>query len=328
MTGEDTRTHAPAPSGEPMNWLIHNPIADLSGPAFLALYVLVIALAAWAARRAIRSNDATTLLDPPEIPLAPDPYEVAYLRGGPSELTRLILFDLMRRGFLKPRALAGKRNAKALPSTIERDPDHPDPAQLSALERTAFEAFTKPRDVAELFRPRTLAYRIRRGTEPLERRLQEEQLLSPPSRYGVMVRARLLAAAQILSLGGYKVAVAFATGRRHDVDPLPMISFFGVGAVCSVSQMPRLTRLGRAHLDRLRTAFRGLKTPKPATASAAPDPILLLTPALFGVAALAGTPYAYVSPMFPGSKAQIPGGSCGECGGGCGVNSCGGGCGG
>ena len=48
-----------------------------------------------------RAMDRTGNLDVPPVPESPDPYRIAYLRGGENEVLRLMLFDLVRRGHLE-----------------------------------------------------------------------------------------------------------------------------------------------------------------------------------------------------------------------------------
>ena len=80
------------------NWFLHNTFADLPGPLFLTVYlsaiVATIVGAVWTLRRA----DPTSKFDLPEIPTHPDPYEIAYLRGGDNEVLRAALFGLIAKG--------------------------------------------------------------------------------------------------------------------------------------------------------------------------------------------------------------------------------------
>src|SRR4051812_47950246 len=75
----------PADGRPSMNWLLNNPISEMPGPMFLALYAGLIALifleAFFKNRRADRSRE----LGPMPIPTKPDPCEIAYLRGGENE---------------------------------------------------------------------------------------------------------------------------------------------------------------------------------------------------------------------------------------------------
>ena len=84
-----------------MNWLLHNVIADLYGPYFLVFYATVIVAVITACYKSVRSVDRTNDLEPPEIPAKLDPYEIAYLRGGENEVTRVAIASLIQRGLLQ-----------------------------------------------------------------------------------------------------------------------------------------------------------------------------------------------------------------------------------
>ena len=63
---------------------LHNPIANMYGPAFLVFYAAVIAVAFLGCAAYIRSIEPKSA--DREIPRSIDPYEIAYLRGGASRV--------------------------------------------------------------------------------------------------------------------------------------------------------------------------------------------------------------------------------------------------
>jgi uncharacterized protein (TIGR04222 family) len=75
-------------------------IGNMKGPAFLLLYILVIIAAFLAIKYGYKIFGKT-----PEkrsyIPAQPDPYEIAYLRAGPKEVTELVVYGLLCRGYLE-----------------------------------------------------------------------------------------------------------------------------------------------------------------------------------------------------------------------------------
>src|SRR4051794_17344181 len=102
-----------------MIWNFLDSIATMSGPQFLFLYgaivVLTIAICHWVVNR---PDWTAELLPPLQIPSDPDPYEIAYLRGGVNELSRLLIFNLMERGYL---TIVDPKQHQ-----IQRAPNHPD----------------------------------------------------------------------------------------------------------------------------------------------------------------------------------------------------------
>ena len=114
-----------------MEWLFANPIGDLSGPAFLALYALIAAAIVVAARLQIAAADTSETGPPPPVTTDRDPYEIAYLRGGGNELLRFTIFDLARQGALRvaappkpgkpPEGVVATGSSGEQPSTLARD---------------------------------------------------------------------------------------------------------------------------------------------------------------------------------------------------------------
>jgi uncharacterized protein (TIGR04222 family) len=313
-----------------MNWLLDNPISEMPGPLFLALYAGVILLVMVDAYRRKRRSDQSEALGPEPIPSKPDAVEIAYLRGGENEVTRLVVFDLIRRGYLEleektPRI--GKKETK-----IARVPFFPSAEKRSPIEADVFKFFHKARKPVELFQPGGLASMIKNTLAPMADSLRERQLLSPRERYASAWRSWFTGALMILAFGGFKFFIAMAKAR-HNVVGLFIFAIVGLVLLGLVCMVPRLTSRGKDYMKRLRDAFEGLK-PRVAQASepGVHDPALVLVPAVFGVAALAGTPYSYAPDLFKSSAASSGGcgGGCGGGGGGCGGGGggCGGGCGG
>ena len=107
-----------------MDWIIHNPIGDMSGPKFLGIYACLIAVTAVACDRFLRGLDTTDGDGPPPVPIDPDPYELAYLRGGINETIRTVGFSLLGRGYVDVVEVK-KRRGVAATSMIWRKDDRP-----------------------------------------------------------------------------------------------------------------------------------------------------------------------------------------------------------
>ena len=78
-----------------------NPITELTGYEFLLFYVVVIAATLLVSWWWARTSDPTAGMPVPAVPREPDPYEIAYLRGGENELTRVVIVALTQRGYLR-----------------------------------------------------------------------------------------------------------------------------------------------------------------------------------------------------------------------------------
>src|SRR5580692_11545305 len=78
-----------------MDWLTDNPIVNMPGPNFLGFYALVSLIVLLAFNVLVRT-DGTNQRAPPFVPTRPDPYEIAYLRGGVGAVISLAIYSLKR----------------------------------------------------------------------------------------------------------------------------------------------------------------------------------------------------------------------------------------
>jgi uncharacterized protein (TIGR04222 family) len=320
-----------------MEWLSHNPIADMRGPEFLLFYACAIVVTLAWCWWAVRSGDPSAGAPPLPVPSQPDPYEIAYLRGGESEVARLAVFNLIESGYLQSHWAGAK-------SWVDRREEPPDPEALGEVERETLEWFSGSRPVAALFRASKLPAHLRPACQPYWRRLHSEHLLMPPEVLRQGRLAQSLAGLLILVLGGYKLAIALSRGHTN-VGFLILMAVVSQLVLAVACRPARLTRRGRQYLHRLQLAFdrlklqvraplRDLAAAGPAVAAPA-DPSLLLLVGLFGVPALAGTGYDYY-PQLLSPPASSSGCSSGTSSSSCSSSSCssgsscggGGGCGG
>lgn len=339
-----------------MDWLWQNPVAEMYGPPFLLFYAGVSAATVVACRFAVRRLDWTGRMPPPPVPAAPDPYEIAYMRGGENEVTRAGVFALIKRGLLD----FSRDGTKFL---VQRTAAAPPREHLSKIERCVYDWFDRPRDSREVFQRGGLADKLKGLCAGYEQALRRDHMLTPPDVASRVALARLSGVAVIAGLGAYKLAAALAHGRTN-VGFLVVMGVVAVLVLFAATRAPRISRRGREHLERLRIAFDRLKDggvnsntsgrtadyadatrellrkdgEAPAVARAV-DPTLVAL-GVFGVAALASTDYQDYKAAFGRASADTGGGgsscgsSCGSSdsssggGGDGGGGGCGGGCGG
>jgi uncharacterized protein (TIGR04222 family) len=159
-------------------------------------------------------------------------------------------------------------------------------------------------------------------------RFEAEHLLTPKQLGPVAWQLWLGGASILLGVGLVRLNTGLAANRPVGLLIIAMI--VAVVAAFAVCRWPRLSKRGRAYLQRLRLAFEHLQLQqKTADASGSISPGLLLLVSLFGFGALANTTYAAYTDLFPTSSGQLSAGaagdgcgSCGGCGGDCG--GCGG----
>jgi uncharacterized protein (TIGR04222 family) len=304
-----------------MDWVTDNPIANLRGPAFLLFYALFIAATLFVGRRALRQRDPSAALPKPPVPAQPDPYEIAYLRGGENEVARTVVFNLLQRGYLQSTPGAVHTGKDKSPEWLERAPKAPDRRHLSPIERCVWDELAIPSSGEGIFRG-GLPARIKSQCAEYERRLRDEQLLSSPSLVPVAWQIGLLGLLAIAGLGGYKLLVALSRGREN-VFFLFVFGIVGIIALALALRVPRLSARGRAYLKELQLAYTATRQRIERLGRSGADPLLPLLVGLFGVGVLAGTPFDYYHLMF--RKSESSGGSCGGGCGSCGSSSDGGG---
>lgn len=282
---------------------------DLPGPPFLVFYAVVgvvVLSVVWKLQRA-REGGVAPRVD------APDPYLIAFLRGGVAEAARVATVSLIDRGLIVPKD-------KYLARATNR------PGTLTALERAVFDAVpaTGVRMSDVLGAPR-----VRAACEPYGRTLMHHGLIPDPALRAARLRGRLVALAILIGLAGVKINVALGRGRTNIVFLIVLAIVFAV--VTMVITAGTRTARGAAFLQDLRLLFSRLRQRVSALEPGTATPDVMLAAAVFGVGVLPASRFAYVRQLFPsasstssscGSSSGCGGGSGGGCGGG------GGGCGG
>ena len=183
-------------------------IADMYGPHFLIFYGVVIAVVLLVVASVVRSADKTT---PPEsVPESPDPYEVAYLRGGENEVTRLAILELCQKDHLEMIeervGLFGKEQRLAL------KPGRPSPDTLSPMLREMLTEFACPRTAQEVFQSAGILNCVRPYASSWEREMEDQSLRTDPAVTAVATIAGTVGGLIVAGLGGYKLLAALDKG--------------------------------------------------------------------------------------------------------------------
>lgn len=283
---------------------------NMPGPQFLVLYlivsfVVILGCWIWAER-----TDPTSGLPLPPVPKKPDPYEIAYLRGGENELTRLAILALIDRGYLK------MDDATVTSSTtISQVADAPNGRHLSGFGRTVYDFFSSPHKASDIFK--SLPDQVETHCAKIKKKNQDRKLLNADDDVSHALMPGLLGGAIILVMGAIKLLAAISKGKSN----VGFLLLIGVAALCilvAICKKRRLTTLGQRYLNRLKEDYNWLDTQTPESGA-----MMLLATSIFGVAVLTGTAHAGFHSMFQ-QATSIGGG----CGGSCGGGGCGGGCGG
>lgn len=256
-----------------------NPIAKTNGIVFLLLYGFVVAITLWLCWAIARSLDTTQSLSPPPVAKDPDPYEIAYLRNGTPEVTRLAVFNLIQRHYLY---------------VLEEDkiaqlPEHPDVNSLSPLEWDIFYWFSSPRPAKEIDLS-SLAHRIEQHCTVYRQNLHIKKLLFDCPKDAVV--AFWLGRGIIVGLGAYKIILALV--RNEFSIGLLLAIAIGVALIVlqRICRTPRLSARGQKYLARLQRTFEKLNISQEESNSNS------LAVAAFGLSVLSKTPYAFVEKLF------------------------------
>ena len=321
-----------------MDFLFDNPLANMFGPSFVVLYIVFLVSTVIVFRILKSRLDKTAHFSLPPVPQNPDPFEIAYLRGGVNELARAVIFSLNQKNLVK--FINEEKSSRICPTNVgfER-------RSLQPIELTALGWFSANREPKEIFQKDGLAQMLKPYYETFQARLEMQNFFPDAEAKKLNNRLTLQVFLVFGGLGAYKFIAALYNGYTNNVG-IVIITFIGFIVLGIAAKMPRLTKFGETYLKRLQIAFDRIKPSNhhpileqaevPSGTFAAVDPFLLSV-GVFGGAALAGTIYSDYNQAFQRAQNQSANssGGCGSaCGssssssGGDGGSSCGSGCGG
>jgi uncharacterized protein (TIGR04222 family) len=336
-----------------MDILLDNPLATMYGPYFLIFYGFLIFFTLIILGVVKSQIDKTNNLLLPPIPSQIDPYEIAYLRGGTNEVARSVVFALMQRGLIEIANDGAKNVIK------KANPQAGGVRNLNQIEQLALNWLGNSRDPKEVFESNGLVKQLESYGQMYQTRLEQGQMLTGDDDRVALKLVRWAAYLVIFGLGAYKLLASIAHGY-YNVIFLVIFCIVGLLIARAIAKLPRVTKLGKAYLERLQLAFNNLKfeaqkpylpsnKPRgavvPQTSFAGVDP-LLLSVGVFGSAILAGTVFDSYNQTFQKAQQQQQAAASSSCGSGCGSScsssssgdsggsscssgsSCGGGCGG
>lgn len=302
---------------------------DLPGPSFLLAYAALTAatiggLALLRGFLEARSGPHRDRHSPERAPPpfdTRDPYLVAYLRGGESEVIRLATVLLVDRGVLVASGdqVSCAEGAAPPAHVVER-------AIVGLVAREA------AIPASTLLTRSALAEWTPRANE----RLRRAGLL--PGGAQIWQRIALTAAATVVLVGTalHKIDLAHERGR-HNTGILAVMCIAAPFVAAAVLLAKRRTPAGDKVVADLKTLFAGLRGRTHDLQAGVSNAELALIGAVFGIGVIPSGTYAFAAGLFPRAEAGASGASCGasgcgsaSCGGsgGCGGGGCGGGCGG
>lgn len=298
---------------------------NLPGPEFLLFYFcfsLVVIIANFVFRRRAESGAA------PKIDLH-DPYLIAYLRGGESDVLRVALISLIDRGILVTDDHFIRRADHVDDTLIEQ------PIEYEILKK--FGAHGQPSSVLEAASVFT-NNELKSALQPYRDKLERAGLMPDAAVRIQRLRRLSLALLFLVVTGVSKIIIGISNDRPVFFLIAMMTTAIAVAAALS---FPRLTARGDVALESVTSLYAGLMTRINSMTPGSSPAELAMFAAVFGVGALAATPFAYADDFFhqtrrhaQASSGCSSGSSCSSsgssssCGSSDGGGGCGGGCGG
>ncbi len=288
---------------------------DLRGPEFLLFYlifsgVVLVLIRLWLRRRewGDPGRDNTLVRN-----LAPDPYRIAFLRAGKTEVIRVAVVSLIERGLLIADGSLLRRSRPDAMNQVRRPLDK---AILSWVGdgRAAVGLLTDPvaQDEAEAIGIPLYADRLLADAVTAARRL----------------RTFLLTAGVLIGVAGAKIVIALSRGH-HNIAFLILLGIASVViAACVVFR--HQTSSGRRILNQLREWFTPLRERGASAAGHGDVGEMLFLCAVFGLDMLPGSMVQTLEQLKlkakPSDSSSGDGGSGSSCGSGgsCGGGGCGG----
>jgi uncharacterized protein (TIGR04222 family) len=280
-------------------------VLELTGPEFLSWYLqwsltaaALLAVLRWTLIRGAAMATATT----------PAPYEIAWLRGGPTAVFHAALSALFQRGLILERD--GRLNAVDIGL----------PAWLPPVELAVLRGFGEG--------SRRVTTALRAACEPMvEHLVRDGVALSLGRRLAIRLLAPL-GLVLCFAMGVAKLALGIDRGRPIGLLVL-LLLLTAAASLAALLIVPRMTIAGKRRLHQLRDGHAALRT---TMSSAEPGPQepgdVALAVGLWGVGALAAPaflPLVTVLTSAPAHASSSSGGCGADGGGGCGGGGCGGG---
>lgn len=267
-----------------MSALFDNALTTLGTAPFIAGQTLLIAGVIWWNRRHRDSSDPTRAKRlEHDHPI--DPYQLAYLRGGAPEMTRLALFDMIGRGWF---TLREESSVFTSDRFIQRSDEAPPEVLLSSMEREIWRQLEQPILLSQLMSTHDLPGRLGPFGEQHSRELQKLGFI-PSDQQLAAANRTLLASGVVLLLPGLYRSVAAWTQQEPAVFVYLFWAIAGALLLFVLARLPQRTSLGERYLELMRSEYQRMRDHMESWGALANNHMLFLG-ALFGAQALLPPP--------------------------------------
>lgn len=232
-----------------MNWLLHNPLADMRGVHFLFLYGAVLIVAYLLGWWWLWRSDPTRNLPGLRIPPEPDPFVVAYLADQEKGVLNVALTSLVLRGYIEVQSRSGSE------IDIRKKEGHADALHLKGVEASIFEWCRNPGSKGARIGERMLA------GDPACAALKDTVIRLNAVRSSREAKRVWLPVMGLrwlaYGIGPYKIAVALINGHLN-VLYLLILCVWGRSILKMSPDTLNRTHLGRRVLSEMRSSFTSL----------------------------------------------------------------------
>jgi uncharacterized protein (TIGR04222 family) len=233
--------------------IFENPLARMYGPHFLILYIslyLLILVVVWFLLPIMTSG--TKLNEIPKIPNRPDPYELAYLRGGEKEVALLSIYSLINKNFI--RLLTNNERSKMAIVIRDKDVNY---GLLEQSEKIIYEAIPIEKDIVELIENKILMNEIKDAMYELKLRLVADGILCAEKEKNKFKYLKWFLIALLISFGAYKLFAAYAHGHKNVVliFATAMIGSMFINGI-NINEM--LTKKGKTLINSIKNIFESI----------------------------------------------------------------------
>jgi len=287
------------------------PFTQMDGPVFLVLYAVLFAAFFCACMVLRRQVDQDKTGRPVQAGVDPDPYQMAYLRGGVNEVNRLATFELFeRRALEEKKSWNGSITWTLIPGIVNASNCSP-----FALAASSF--YSEPRRPTEIFRSEVASRFVSQFRE-WDDWIEKEDLRITPEKQFKLNGLALVLAAVFAAVGLLKI-VAAVLHDRYNVGFASLMLIAGTVAIVVTRFPRRFNARGRSFLTatqvingqhrRITTQNNRSTIPSEESASNGFATMPMMAMGLFGVAALQGSSYDSFRKTY--QKSEPAGGGCG-----------------
>lgn len=303
-----------------MEWLRFLNLADMPGPLFLVVYLVINIIVVIVSRMRLKHCDPTQSLRSHSVPVNPDPYEIAYLRNERSGAVPLILLRLIQFEYIEADPDGGPKKSEPLYLLTEKGKN---PRDLYPVETEMLAWFQEPHKLEDVFRSKDLNWRLRRHWDDYALKLSLNQLMfKHRERMWICLNVIGPGAAVIVGLGLFKFVWATSHGH-HNVGMLFNMAVLSLLVLWMVCYPPRISDRGSRYLAQIRRMFEGSSNQGLSySAEAGITPAAMMMVAALGTTALVGTEGEIYHQKLSAFERNTSSGSCGSM---CSSSSCGGG---